>query len=512
MSKNVKEKIREVFLENLPRNKGGNKIVWAESVGYKVRFIYEDIEGWLEIMEFNSKTKHLHIKYLDEVFELKRDNLARGMIGRVLGKGIRTPSDFELDIYTKIKDTKRDIVIINREHRKNKRGVNQKWYKYRCSRCGYEGYVRESTLLKNNSGCIACINQAVQIGYNDIPTIAPWMIKYFQGGEEEAKLYVPQSNKKIYPICPDCGRVKTKPVLICGLYNQRSINCLCNESGRRYPEKLMISILEQLGIGFEEEYNPKWCKYIDFNNTNKIKTGRYDFLLKDTYIDNKQVIIEMDGRWHKEYNNLSGQTAEESKYIDDMKDKLAKEHGIEVIRIDCDYGNKDRLEFIKQNILSSMIIRVLHLENIDWKRADEFITINRVKEACCHWESGIHSTKEIARIMNLHMSTINNYLKKGSGIWCNYNSLEQRKIGEFKAGNAGNNKPIEIFKDNGSIGIFDSIKELVEQSEILFNVRLEHQGIAKVCKGKRTQYKGFTFKFISKEEYKNRINNKEDIN
>lgn len=37
---------------------------------------------------------------------------------------------------------------------------------------------------------------------NDIPTTSPWMIPYFQGGEEEAKKYKNQSHQKITPICP----------------------------------------------------------------------------------------------------------------------------------------------------------------------------------------------------------------------------------------------------------------------------------------------------------------------
>ena len=37
-----------------------------------------------------------------------------------------------------------------------------------------------------------------------------WMIKYFQGGYDEAKKYTKSSNQKIYFNCPTCGRIKNK--------------------------------------------------------------------------------------------------------------------------------------------------------------------------------------------------------------------------------------------------------------------------------------------------------------
>ena len=62
--------MKKVFLEELPR--GGkcikeNSINWKESIGYKVKFIYDDIEGEIEIVGYDTKTRCLSIKYNNKV-------------------------------------------------------------------------------------------------------------------------------------------------------------------------------------------------------------------------------------------------------------------------------------------------------------------------------------------------------------------------------------------------------------------------------------------------------------
>lgn len=53
--------MRKVFLDDLPRKEGigalkGKQVIdWKGSVGCKVRFIYDDIEDKIEIMDYNKK-------------------------------------------------------------------------------------------------------------------------------------------------------------------------------------------------------------------------------------------------------------------------------------------------------------------------------------------------------------------------------------------------------------------------------------------------------------------------
>ena len=46
--------MRKVFIENLPRKQGRGReeIDWPNSIGYKVDFIYDDIEDTLEIIDY----------------------------------------------------------------------------------------------------------------------------------------------------------------------------------------------------------------------------------------------------------------------------------------------------------------------------------------------------------------------------------------------------------------------------------------------------------------------------
>ena len=66
--------MKEIFLENLPKKKGvgynKNKLVidWKNSIGYKVHFIYYDIEDEIEIIDYKSKGQTLTIKYKENGF------------------------------------------------------------------------------------------------------------------------------------------------------------------------------------------------------------------------------------------------------------------------------------------------------------------------------------------------------------------------------------------------------------------------------------------------------------
>lgn len=70
-----------------------------------------------------------------------------------------------------------------------------------------------------------------------------------------------------------------------------------------------------------------------------------------------------------------------------------------------------------------------------------------------------------------------------------------------------NEKPIEMFKNNISLGVFKSATYLDRESEKLFGIKLNRNGISEVARGKRKKHKGYTFKYITKEEYDNYINN-----
>ena len=468
MSTEVKEKIRKVFLEHLPvsegigKNKNKMVISWNLSIGYKVKGVYEGIEFEVEIVDY--KDRYLYIKYLDKpVFKILSENFKRGKLGNLMDK---ITTNFKVEIGEIFKDEKRHMVIIDREYRVVTHGdgvtSNEKWYKYYCNKCEHEGYIIETLLLNRRMGC-QC---------NSIVDTTPWMIPYFQGGYDEAKLYTYGSGKYIYPICPDCGRIRAKPIQIKVIYVEHSIGCSCSDK-ISYPNKFGRSLLNQLNKIYkfdylEHEYSPEWIGKRSYDNY---------------FIHNGQgYILEMDGGWHTIDNNLSGQTKEKSRQIDDYKDRLAKEHNIEVIRINCD---ESKLEFIKNSMLSSDLNKLFDLNKINWLKCDEFALSNLVKLACDYKRNNSKITpREIGKIMKLDESTIRDYLKRGKiQGWCEY-------IPRYK-------KKVEISKEGISLGIFPSVSELVRNSEELFGVKLNAGAISLICLGKRNRHKGYTFQYIN---------------
>ena len=511
MGKEVKkEKVKKIFLDDLPRKEGIGKnkdkqtIDWTLSIGYKVRFIYDDIEGWLEIIDY--KENHLHIKYLDNpIYAIFTGNFIDCRLGGLLNK---ITNEFRYNIGDFIKDEYRDITITDRKliteeiiyddkKRKCKRKIklNKKWYKFKCNICGFEcgehyknqEYKKEHWIVEESLSkgikSLCCDNKIVIEGINDIPTTEPWIVKYFEGGYDEAKLYNKSSSKSITPICPECGRVKDKPMKICGIYRQRSIGCKFCGDGISYGEKIMISVLEQIQVEFNAH------KVFEWSNKKE-----YDF-----YIPYDNIIIEIHGIQHYESAFQGIKTSEKGKRVrtlieeqtnDKFKIDIALLNNInEYISIDCRESN---LKWIKYNILSSNLSKLFNLIDIDWDEADRFALSSRVKETCNYWNNGIKSTLEISKIMNICRSTATTYLKKGNSIGlCAYNGKD-----EIVKANIRKRKIIEAFKDEVSLGKFHGMVELIKTIEGLFKININSGRISEVCNGKRTNFKGFVFRYV----------------
>lgn len=500
-----KDKIKkEIDLGCLPKK--GKYTNWMGIHNQKVNFKYDDIEDFLIIKYCIVENKETFVvfDYKDEEYKLVNHRFYKCEFGSVLN---RKSKNFRFNIKDVIHNINSDLVIIDRKTkeriRNEKYTETQKWYKYKCLKCGFdcgehykngklenELWIEESQVLKK-CGCSCCVDKSkvVVSGINDIPTTAPWMVKYFQGGYDEAKLYTKSTGKKIYPVCPDCGRVKNKLISISNIYRNHSIGCSCND-GQSYISKYMFSILEQLKYqnvidDFDTEIKFDWCNYYNpFKD--KDSFGIYDFV-----IDDLKIIIETDGGWHREDNNISGQKLDESIWIDNMKDKLAKENEYKVIRI-SDEGD------IKENIINSELKNIFNLDNIDWIKCEEYACSNLVKDICEYWK--LHnevnnenlSTTDLERIFNKNRNTISKYLKQGNKIWCNYNSKNELEKGRRKTSNG---KQVEIFKDGISLGIFHSCSELERQSEKLFGIKLKSSKISLVCLGERNHHKGFRFTY-----------------
>lgn len=73
-----------MFLDSLPRRNNSSRINWKDSEGHKLKFIYDEISGEVEILKY-SKGK-LKVKYDGNEMEMFYGHLSSGKIGALIGK------------------------------------------------------------------------------------------------------------------------------------------------------------------------------------------------------------------------------------------------------------------------------------------------------------------------------------------------------------------------------------------------------------------------------------------
>ena len=198
----MEKKVRKVFLDDLPRKegigalKGKTVIDWKNSVGCKVRFIYDDIEGEIEILNYGLKIGYITIGYKNKIIDIRPADFSKGKLGSLLKKYTK---DFKIEIGQIFKDDKRDIVIIDRKYSREQCNpdkqdrvyyANKKLYKYKCNKCGFdcgecykqgkhlnEYWIPENTILKGH-GCPVCSTPSMIVApsINSIYNTASWMI------------------------------------------------------------------------------------------------------------------------------------------------------------------------------------------------------------------------------------------------------------------------------------------------------------------------------------------------
>ena len=264
-------------------------------------------------------------------------------------------------------------------------------------------YATANNIL-SGQGCGVCHGQQICIGYNDIATTNPNIASLF-ANQDEAKLYTQWSGQKVDFKCPNCGHIIKKTISM--VSRDGGISCPICGDGYSYPNKFIYNCLMQISnqLDFvEREYKPTWCV---FEYKNMRKSGRYDIYFS---VNNNLYICEMDGGLGHG-NRTLGITTEESLYIDAEKDRLAEEHHITLIRIDCDYKTGDRYEFIKNNIINSKLSDILDLSKINFDKANIEAQSSLMISACNLWNEG-YTSGQIASKINVVSSTVTNYLKK----------------------------------------------------------------------------------------------------
>ena len=339
---------------------------------------------------------------------------------------------------------------------------NKTKIKCRCKIDGYEWEAIPIHLLRG-IGCPVCSNRIIISGVNDIKTTHPSFVKYFKNIDDSTK-YSSGSAKKITCICPDCGYEKNMP-----LYHLINYGFACHKCGDgvSYPNKFIRLMLDQLlGNDVFYEWNDDWC-------------GAYRY---DSYfiVNEKQYIVEADGGWHYQDNKLSNISVDKTREIDNLKDRMAREHDITVIRIDCRQSDKN---YILNNIMLSPLSEIFDLSCIDWDRCNEFACKNLIKEVCNIYRNYEYNIDYLSSLFHLHKRTIQSYLVKGNEIgWCKY-TLKKAK------------KPIDVFDlQNNKLYSFESVRQCVDRLSIIYNMNFAYNSVVNACE-KLKSYKGFNFKW-----------------
>lgn len=502
---NDKGKIGNRILTKLPlwengKNKGSVK--WKATVGMELELLYKSEIYKVKVIKYENKK--IWIDYNGYIYDkgINIDSFKNYRFGRVLKL---VTNEFKYEIGNTIIDDKRDLIITDREYRKslNHKNTNLKWYKYTCNRpeCGWtEGWIEESK-LKEGKGCSCCHGRTVVLGINTIWDTDRWMCD-LGVSEEDAKRYSKGSHDKIEVTCPNCGN--KKKILVYNILCCKSIGCTCGD-GFSYPEKLMSSILTQLGVRFEMQYSPDYLIPLGGKKYRKFS---------DFYLPDCKLIVETDGEIGHSggyIHSKSNKTLEENIATDKWKDEQHKLNGLDTVRINC---FKSDIEYIKNSILNSKLNEIFDLSGIDWNSADLYaIKSNKIKEVCDYWNNKEEweTTTDLGERFNCWNSTINTYLKKGTKLgWCNYDPKEELKKISTKNGKTTGN-PVAIYNKHGDIiTIESSSRELARKSMLLLSEKFTQSGISIALKEKR-MYKDYKITNVSKQEYQEYLNSQTDI-
>jgi len=285
------------------------------------------------------------------------------------------------------------------------------------------------------------------------------------------------SREELYFKCPSCGQISKNKMSVARLYITKNIKCNCT-SGGSFSERFMSYILNKNKIDYIREYRPSWASILI---EGKIRRCRYDFYFK---IEDKQYIIEMDGCFHY----MSNKYSEKSKmytYIDSEKDRLAKEHNIEVIRIDCRSSTFDYvLRNCEESKLSDFLDFSLEKDSL------AFIFNGYAVEICSLYKEG-YGIKELSDKFNFTRATIRNYLDKGNEIGLvEYNRKENHKKNSQKQ-----SMPVLVYTKEGIyVDRFPSMQECSRQSLTFSSKFIFDKEIRDVVISKRPFVKGFIFR------------------
>lgn len=215
------------------------------------------------------------------------------------------------------------------------------------------------------------------------------------------------SSKKIEFVCPCCNKIYVRS--ICDIVRSGRVPCVTCSDGFSYPEKFMANVLSQLNVDFKYHVKEPWTQsYI------------YDFVFD---YNNWKYIIETDGGLGHGHNEISGRTKQKTILIDKTKDDIARENGYIMLRIDCNYNDNNRYEYIKNSIYAALS-SMFDLSCIDWRKCHLNSLESKFKLVIDCYKSGTKYLDELEVSTGIKQRTIIKYLREAM----NTGILDKEKI------------------------------------------------------------------------------------
>lgn len=293
------------------------------------------------------------------------------------------------------------------------------------------------------------------------------MTKYVKNESDSLK-YKPQSNVKIDFICDVCNTVQNKCI---NTVYKNGFNCVKCSDGISYPEKFVMSILNQLNLNFTHQ------KKIIINDKKRF----FDFT-----IESLKIIIEVDGGFHFKTTKISDHTIVQENDLE--KEHWAFTNGYSLYRINAEKSTIEHIsnEFVKK------FKHIFDLENVDYKLAGSFAISNLVYEVC-NYKKENHElyASDISKIFNLSSATVRRYLCLGDEIGIIKYKPSDESLKRYKK----LSKSIDVYKDEVYIKTYTSISLCVSNSIQDFGVKFTDSGISNVLSGRIKKHKSFNFKY-----------------
>lgn len=467
---------KHIDLSNIKRNQLRNCYDWEGSIGSVIPFSYKDMAGEFILLRIENNKLVLSLNG-EELQPITTKSVRECKLGDILKKLGRDNEMFEEYFYSKSKNW----IFLDKYV-----GSSRK-YKFQCRKCNHIVTTHIATAFNDN--CPSCEGyDSCNFDYHNSLYVTRSDLRRFFVGEFDMLNLTEKSYKTVNLVCPDC---KTPRTMNSSILAKQGFTCKHCSDNLPYGEKLVFHIIKQLAkhydiYGIEREYSPEWAE-----------GKRYD--LKFCH-DDSGYIIETDGGFHFEDNQMSRQSVELAKEVDKLKEDLALANGFAVIRIDTHYKHESRFNYIRKNIQDSELRNIFDLTIIEWEEAHLF-ALDSLATKCCILKRNnpLLSPQDIAKEIDFVVSgeTVRRYLKQGAEIGlCVYEAKEEI-YGKTRVGD------IFVYKDGKKMNPrpYYSIRQLCEDSVPSFGVEFSSTSLSRILRlltdGEQSAtYKGYTFSII----------------